>query len=587
MNPFRAAILKARSGMPLLIAAAVLMMACARPATVVARPRGPMEGAGASAEPAATAAGLEILRHGGSAIDAAIGVALALVVVQPHAGNLGGGGFAVVRHGGETFTLDFRELAPAGATPGMFLDPEGKPVPGASVLGPLSAGVPGSPAGLYELHRRLGRLPWVAVVDPAIRLARDGFTVTPRLHDAIDWSRDDLGRFQESATLWLPGGEPPAAGSVMRLPDLAATLAAYADRGPRAITTGPVAEAILAASHRHGGILTADDLASYRPVWRAALRLQAYGWEIATMGLPSSGGIILGQTLRMFERAGWDRLPRGSAARAHLAAETWRRAFADRFLLGDAGNTGVDAASLLDPGWIVTRADGIDWERATPSAQVLPWPGTPPAGSAETTHLSVADAEGNVVALTTTLNGWFGCGLYVPGAGFFLNNEMDDFTTAPGQPNMFGLVQGESNIVKAGSRMLSSMTPVIAWRGEEVLALGSPGGSRIPTATAQVFLAVAVDRDPLQAAIDRKRIHHQWLPDEIVVEPGALTPEAVADLERRGHSVRLTEDGFIGEVHAVRLRADGTIEAAADPRGPGGAGVVPPVSEGRAGRSPR
>ena len=577
-----------RAFVPLLLLATLIVLpSCARPRPGIAPPPGAAAGAVASAEPAATEAGLEILRRGGSAADAAVAVALALAVVHPHAGNLGGGGFAVVRQAGDLTTLDFRETAPAGSTPGMFLDREGNPVPNASLLGPLAAGVPGSPAGLHELHRRFGRLPWRAVVEPAHRLARDGFTVTPRLSEAIGWSHDDLARFPETTAVWLPGGDPPPAGTILRLPDLAATLAAYAAGGPGAIVSGPVADAVLAASRRHGGILTAADLADYRPVWRPALRLQAYGWEIATMDLPSSGGIILGQTLKMFERLGWDRLPRGGAARAHLAAETWRRAYADRFLLGDVGNTRADAARLLDTAWIAARAEGIDRERATPSSSILPWPGAPPAGPAETTHLSVADAAGNVVALTTTLNGWFGCGLYVPGAGFFLNNEMDDFTTAPGRPNMFGLMQGEANLVKAGSRMLSSMTPVIAWRGDEVLALGSPGGSRIPTATAQVFLATVVDGDPLQAAVDRKRMHHQWLPDEIVLEPGALPAGAIAELRARGHPVRIMEDWFIGEVHAVRRRADGTMEAAADARGPGGAGVVEPVSAARAARSPR
>jgi gamma-glutamyltranspeptidase/glutathione hydrolase len=508
-------------------------------------------------------------------VDAAVGVALALAVVHPAAGNLGGGGFALVRQAGAIATLDFRETAPAAATADMYLDREGNARPDASLVGPLAAGVPGSPAGLYELHRRFGRLPWPEVVEPAIRMARDGFTVTPRLEEEIGWSREDLARFPETAAVWLPGGSPPAAGTVLRLPDLAATLAAYAARGPDAIAGGPVAAAVIEAARRHGGILTAADLADYRPIWRPALRLQAYGWEIATMDLPSSGGIILAQTLRMFERLGWERLPRDGPDRAHLAAETWRRSFADRFLLGDPANGGADAARLLADPWIAARADAIDRRRATPSSEVLPWPGTPPAGSPETTHLSVVDPGGDVVALTTTLNGSFGCGLYVPRAGFFLNNEMDDFTTVPGKPNMFGLMQGEANRVKPGRRMLSSMTPTIAWRGAEVLALGSPGGSHIPTATAQVFLAVAVDGDPLAQAVERKRIHHQWLPDRMVIEPGALPDATIAALRARGHAIHTIEDWYIGEVDAVRRRGDGVLEAAADARGPGGAGLAP------------
>ncbi|MEK7798716.1 MAG: gamma-glutamyltransferase, partial [Acidobacteriota bacterium] len=355
-----------------------------------------------------------------------------------------------------------------------------------------------------------------------------------RLHDAIDWEKDLLARFPEAAAVWLPGGRPPEAGALIRLPELAATLAAYSERGPEAIVSGTVAAAIEKAARAHGGVLTAADLAAYRPVWRDPLRFSAFGWEMASMRLPSSGGIILAQGLSMLQRLGWAGLPRASVDRPHLLAEVWRRAYADRFLLGDPSRMSDDLSRLLDPEWIAERAAGIDRARATPSARIHPWPGREAKEAAATTHLSVVDGSGNMVALTTTLNGWFGCGVHVPGAGFLLNNEMDDFAIAPGRPNMFGLVQGESNSVAPGARMLSSMSPTIAWRGGETIALGSPGGPRIPTATMQVLLNLIVDRNPLQAAVDRPRIHHQWLPDQITVEPGALDAAARAALEARG-----------------------------------------------------
>jgi len=530
-------------------------------------------GAVASAAAAATEAGLAILEAGGNAADAAVATALALAVVHPAAGNLGGGGFAVARFGGRVSTLDFREAAPAAATPGMFIGPNGTPVPDASVIGPLAAGVPGSPTGLYELHRRLGRLPWSHVVAPAVRLAREGFVVTPRLHREIVLSQELLARFPETAAVWLPEGQAPVAGSVMKLPKLAVALAAYAERGPEALTTGAAAAAVVATSRRYGGILTAEDIASYRPVWREPIVFAAFGWQVASMPLPSSGGIILAQTLGILERLGWAKLPPNSLDRIHLLAETWRRAYADRFLLGDPATALASSAQLLDPAWLKRRASEINRSRATPSAKVRPW--ARPAGddAGETTHLSALDGEGNAVSLTTTLNNTFGCGLLVPELGILLNNEMDDFATAPGRPNLYGLIQGEANAVGPGKRMLSSMSPTIAWRGSEVVVLGSPGGPRIPTATAQVLLNVVIDGDALQAGVAKPRVHHQWLPDELRYEAGALDRATRIELARRGHTLRSVER--LGEVCAVRLGTDGTFTAAADPRGPGAAGTAP------------
>jgi len=532
-------------------------------------------GAVASAAPAATEAGLEVLRAGGNAADAAVATALALAVVRPRAGNLGGGGFAVTRFASEVKTLDFRETAPAQATHDMYLDERGEPRPGASLIGPLAAGVPGSPAGLYELHKKLGRLPWAKVVAPAISLARDGFTVDRRLALGTKEYADLLGRFPETAAVWLPGGQPLEAGSTMRLPELAATLEAYTERGAPAITEGPIAAAVELASRRYGGVLRAEDLAAYRPVWREPVRFEAFGWQVASMPLPSSGGIILGQTCGMLERLEWSKFSRFGADRYHILVEVFRRAYADRVLLGDPRTSLASANQLLAREWLNFRADGIRLTKATPSDRVRKWSGDLVPESRETTHLSVMDRDGNAVSITTTLNGTFGCGLLVPGAGFLLNNEMDDFATAPGQPNLYGLIQGEANSVGPGKRMLSSMTPTIAWRGKEVIVIGSPGGSKIPTATTQVLLNLIVDGDELQAAVDRERIHHQWMPDVVFAEAHALSPETEKALARRGHELRPVAS--LGEVHSVRGEIGGEMLAAQDPRGPGTAKIVRPA----------
>ncbi len=527
-----------------------------------------------SGEASASAVGLAVLERGGNAVDAAVATALALSVVHPEAGNLGGGGFAVLRVGVEHAALDFREVAPAAARATMYLDEQGEPASGASLYGPLAAGVPGSPAGYFELHRRFGRLPWKQVVAPAIALARDGFEVSARTARALAEERENLARFPETAAVWLPAGRPPAWGERLRIPDLAATLESYAERGPAAILGGQVAEAIAAASRRYGGVLSVDDLAAYRPEWREPLRFTRFGWDFTTMPLPSSGGIVLGEILGLLERLGWGALPPGGVERAHLLTEAFRRAYADRFLLGDPASTRATSGELLDPTWLDRRAASVSRERATPSAALEPYRQATPengAAGADTTHISVIDGEGNLVALTTTLNDLFGCRLWVPGAGFFLNNEMDDFTTAPGRANDYGLIQGEANAVAPGRRMLSSMSPTLAERGGDTpgatvaIVLGGRGGSAIPTAVAQVLLALW-DGDGARAAVARPRLHAQWLPDRLEVEKGALTAAAMTELARRGHTVvALSRQA---RVSIAARRADGTIDAAGDPRGP-------------------
>ncbi len=560
------------------LAVAGICALAARLAAISAPPARGTGGAVSSADPAATEAGLQVLRDGGNAVDAAVTTALVLAVTFPEAGNLGGGGFAVLRRGEDLHALDFREIAPAAAHRDLFLDPAGQPIRGASTAGPLAAGVPGSPVGLFELHRRFGKLPWRRVVEPARQLADIGFEVGAHLHGRLnqDDVRQKLDPFPESAAFWRPGGAAVPIGRRVRLPGLARTLERYAASGPAGVVEGEVATAIVAASKRHGGILTLADLAGYRPVWREPLRFERLGWQFATMPLPSSGGVIVASTLGLLERWKWADAPRFGADRAHLLAEALRRAFADRFLLGDPATTAARPENLLAPAWLDRRAATLDRTRATPSSGLEAFPTT-----GETTHLSVVDEAGDVVALTTTLNDLYGCGLWVPEAGFFLNDEMDDFTTAPGRPNLFGLVQGPANEVAPGKRMLSSMSPTIAWRvrpeGTETLALGARGGSRIPTSTIQVLLAVIVDGDDLQAAIDRPRFHHQAVPDQIEVEADTFAPETRTELERRGHRIVLVDPLLTPKVHAVRRFADGRVEAAWDPRGPGLAAAVRPL----------
>ncbi|HYN21780.1 MAG TPA: gamma-glutamyltransferase, partial [Thermoanaerobaculia bacterium] len=332
---------------PSSIAAALFLLPLALHAASLPAPIG-TGGAVSSADARATRTGIEILRSGGNAVDAAVATALALAVVYPEAGNLGGGGFAVVKRGEKVSTLDFREIGPAAARLDMYLDSKGDPIENASQIGPLAAGVPGSPAGLYELHRKHGRLPWKRVVEPARKLAQAGLQVDRHLSEVLgkETIKKRLERFPETAKVWLPRGKPPEIGSVIPLQELAAALAAYAERGPQAITTGPVAAAVQAASNQHGGVLTAADLAAYEPAWREPVIVEAFGWRIASMPLPSSGGILLGETLGILERLEWAKMPRFGADRTHFLTETFRRAFADRFLLGDPSTTQATAAQL-------------------------------------------------------------------------------------------------------------------------------------------------------------------------------------------------------------------------------------------------
>ncbi len=513
--------------------------------------------------------GLQLLARGGNAVDAAVGGALVLAVVHPEAGNLGGGGFAVVRIGEEVAVLDFRETAPRRAHLRMFASEAAlsRPELAPSRTGGLAVAVPGSPAGYQELHRRFGRLPWQEVVAPAQKLAREGFALGVRTARQLAIEQDRLARFPGSEQEWLPQGTPRAAGEWMRLPALAQTLERYVAEGSRALTHGPLAEAIVKTVHRHGGILDLEDLASYRPIWREALEFELRGWRFATVPLPSSGGYLLAAMAGILERVGWAGLPRFRRERAHRFAEAARRAYRDRLDFGDPEVAKVDLRSLLAPSRLASLGATIDLVRATPSSNLLSPPGTGPSfrESQETTHLSVIDHDGNAVALTTTINEIFGSAIWVPEVGIFLNNEMDDFTTDPARPNAFGLIQGVANAIGPGKRPLSSMTPVVGVRGSERVAVGGRGGSRIPTGVLQVLLAW-LEGDSALGAVTRPRLHHQFLPDQLEIEPGALRESDRTWLESVGH--RLVTSPAAARVSLAVRMADGRFACGPDPRGP-------------------
>jgi gamma-glutamyltranspeptidase/glutathione hydrolase len=514
----------------------------------------------------ASAAGLEILRAGGNSVDAAIAVQFALAVVHPVAGNIGGGGFLVARLADDTrLALDFRERAPSAATKDMYLDAAGN-VTHASLIGHLASGVPGSVAGMEEAHAGYGTLPWSRLLEPAIRLARDGFLVERRHHEDLSGAQERLARFASSAEVFLPGGSPPAIGTRFRQPDLARTLQSIADNGAAGFYSGWVADSIAAEMRRGGGLITQADLAEYESVWREPIELDYRGWEIVSMPPPSSGGVTMGQILNTLET--WDLggpdLEWHSPEAIHLAVEAMRRAYADRnFFLGDPDFVSMPVEHLLSQAYADSLAATIDPKRASRSETY----NRVPLESPQTTHFSIIDEAGNAVAVTTTLNGGFGSYVVVRGAGFLLNNEMDDFTSKPGVPNVYGLVQGEANAIEPGKRMLSAMTPtvVINPNGQTELITGTPGGSTIITTIFQIVSNHIDFGLPVRTSVDAPRFHHQNLPDEIRYEQGGLDPATVSALRQMGHAVR-ERSGTSGDVESIWISPDGTRYGAADRR---------------------
>ncbi len=509
------------------------------------------------------------MQQGGNAYDAAVAVQFALAVVLPVAGNVGGGGFLVYRdQAGQAGTLDFRETAPAAASRDMYLDASGNVVPGRSTAGALAVGTPGTVAGMVALHGKKGKLPWATIVAPAVRLASHGVALTEK-------EAAGLNRTQADFTKYNPGSPPvfvrAAAwqkGDTLKQPELAAVLLRIQQQQRAGFYQGRTAELLLAEMKKGGGLITQQDLDAYQPKWRAALRGQYRGYDVITMPPPSSGGVALLQILQMLEPYNLSKLGYHTPAAVALITEAERRAYADRATyLGDPDFGKVPVNQLLAKEYNKQRFATLPPNgQATPSAQVTAGPGLPGYESDQTTHYSVVDAQGNAVSCTTTLNGAYGSKVVVAGAGFLLNNEMDDFSAKAGVPNSYGLVGGVANAIAPGKRMLSSMTPTILTKGGKLfLVTGSPGGSTIITSVLQSILAMVDYGADAEQAVAAPRLHHQWLPDQLDVEAGALTPAAEKALQEKGFNPKPRAPW--GRLDIIRVLPNGQLEGGADPRG--------------------
>lgn len=523
-----------------------------------------------SQDPHATQVGLKVLQDGGNAVDAAVAVALTLAVTHPQAGNLGGGGFLLYRSlGGEVASVDFRERAPASASRDMYLAADGSVDVDKVQLGVTAAGVPGSPAGLLHALQKFGTKNLAEVAAPAIRLAREGFAVDRHLAASLAAKREKLGRFPSTRAIFFRDGAPLGQGDVLVQTDLAATLTRFADGGLAGFYEGETAAQLTAHMERDGGFVCADDLKAYAPVERAPLRCEYRGYEVLSMGPPSSGGVAMFQMLQMLQAYDLRALGFGSSDYLHLLTEVMRRAYADRGRwLGDPDFYEVPVEGLISADYAAARGATIDLDRVSEVA-----PGVPPGKkeSDDTTHFSVIDRDGNAVSCTTTINSTFGSCCVAEGCGFFLNNEMDDFSAKPGVPNQFGLIGGKANAIQPGKRMLSSMTPTIVCKdGALRYVLGAPGGGRIITGVMQVLLNLVDHGMPLERAVEAPRIHHQWLPDHIQWEALALPADVRRALAAKGHRFRKTPRG-IALVFAAEVRPDGARVGVADVRSGGAA----------------
>jgi len=515
-------------------------------------------------EASAADAGVDTLRAGGNAVDAAVAVGFALAVTHPYAGNIGGGGFMLVRFAdGRSTFVDFRERAPKRSSRDMYLDKNGNATPD-SVEGWRSAAVPGTVRGFELAQQKYGRKKWAELIAPAIDLAAKGFTVSERAAKTMKDARN-LQADPQSRRIFQQHGAYFKEGARLRQPELAATLRRISQIGAREFYQGQTGRRLAAEMAKHHGLITFDDLKDYKAVERTPLEGKYRGYDVLTAPLPSSGGVGLLQMLGMLEGTGYERTGAGSAESVHFVTEVMRRFFADRSLyLGDPDFVKVPLAQLLDADYIRARRTSIDLTHASTSDEILP--GLPPAyESSETTHYSILDAEGNAVAVTYTLNNSYGSGITVPGLGFLLNDEMDDFASKPGSPNMFGLIQGERNAIAPGKRPLSAMAPtVISKDGKPFLILGAPGGPRIITAVLQVILNVIDHHMKVQEAVDAPRFHHQWKPDHIFMEEG-FPPETYGRLKAMGHQIDSSPGLVLARVEAI-LAGNGEVFGATDSR---------------------
>jgi gamma-glutamyltranspeptidase/glutathione hydrolase len=559
----------------LFVTAAALALALPAAADAASpTPVGAEHGMVVSAHHLASKAGIEVLKGGGNAVDAAVAVAYALSVTFPEAGNLGGGGFMTVRfHDGRTAFIDFRETAPGAATATMYLDANGNPVPERSRRGYLAVGIPGTVAGLELARAKYGTRPRAALMADAIRLARDGFVLDQGDADMLADAADEFRKDGPSAAIFLNRGQPWKPGQRLVQTDLARSLSLIAKGGTTAFYNGPIAAKIVAASKGGGGILATKDFATYKARELKPLECDYRGYHMISAPPPSSGGVVLCETFNILEGYPIGELGFQSAAGTHLLTEALRRAYHDRNLnLGDPSFVTVDTTHFIDKAYAAQLRQGIDPNKATPSAS-LGGIGGGREGQ-NTTHFSIVDKDGNAVSLTYTLNDWFGAHVTAAGTGILLNDEMDDFSAKPGAPNMYGLVEGPNNAVAPGKRPLSSMTPTIVTRdGQLAMVVGTPGGSRIPSAVIETISNMIDFGMTVTEAVDAPRIHHQWLPDEIGYERFGLSTDTVAKLEAMGHKVVPMDYG--NHVAAILVGApaigakplgDHTLYGAIDPR---------------------
>lgn len=561
----------------LAVAFLILFLLPVSPYAASRRPFEAKHGIVTSTSVIASQVGVEVLKKGGNAVDAAVAVALALAVVWPQAGNLGGGGFLLLGlKDGETEAIDYRERAPLAASREMYQDAQGNVIPDLSMVGYKAVAVPGTIAGLAMAHKRHGTMKWEDLVEPAYRLASQGFEVNRYVTEGIQAYVDTLSKFDETRRLLLPGGMPVQPGARLVQPDLAATLARLKKNGPREFYEGKTAQMIAADMKANGGLITMQDLREYEPTLRKPLRGSYRGYDILTMPLPSSGGVVLLEMLNMLELFPVAEMGYRSADQIHLFTEVMRRGFADRAQLGDTDFVAlpVSLERLTSKEYGKTLAGTIDMRKATPSSTLGPGKAAPPE-SASTTHFSILDAEGNVVANTYTLNDSFGSGVMAHGTGILLNNEMDDFTSKPGVPNLYGLMQGEANAIAPRKRPLSSMTPTIVLKDNRpFLVIGSPGGPTIINTVLHTVTGIIDFGMDVQQAIDAPRFHHQWMPDLIYFEPFTFNKDTRALLETRGNSFSdkpfFKDAEYFGNAQGILIDSkSGTLTAASDPRGGG------------------
>ena len=518
----------------------------------------------ASSSELASEAGVQVMKEGGNAVDAAVATGFALAVAYPEAGNLGGGGYMVIRMAdGRVAALDYREVAPLAATRDMYVDASGK-LTGESVIGPKASGVPGAVAGMVEAHRKYGALPLAKVLAPAIKLAAEGFDVDSGFFRSVTAEKYRIENFS-GRSVFFPRDSAPQIGTRFRQPALAKTIRLIADSGAVPFYRGSIADSIAAEMKRSGGLIDKTDLERYRPVWRQPIRGSYRGYSLIAMPPSSSGGTTVIEILNILEAYGPPK-QFGSVDEIHAVASASQRAFVDRnSKLGDPAFVKAPVSELTSKSYARGIAKTISRDHADPTSRFA-------AGMKEgneTTHYSVVDQFGNAVATTTTLNDLYGSGVYVSGAGFFLNDEMDDFTSKPGTPNMFGLIQGEANAIAPGKRMLSAMSPTIVLdpKGQLLLITGARGGPRIISATSQLILNVTDHRMSIADAMNAPRLHHQSLPDSIQLESGGFAPAVVTRLRAMGHFVY--EHGGVASAASI-MRVKGGYEGVNDRRSPGG-----------------